>query len=300
MRSDFLIIGCTSSVGSRLLSLLLDQGFKVSGIRHSSPCQIKHENHTCTSLDILSTDPKTITSMYPSENLILASWITTPGIFWDSPINLEWAAAYKAVITDFQSHGGMKVIGIGSCAEYAPQEEAALSELSPTEPLTTYGKSKLDVFKHLSNSEGEYLWVRPFFQYGPDDDERKFISSLINSFRKNQEFTLQDPDGLRDYVYIDDVANVLVRLINKRAEGEFNIGTGSAVSNHEVASFVCKALEGKGKILVSRNVSKPKPVLASTEKLKREIGQIDWTSIEAGITRIIRAKNASQKGEVTA
>lgn len=299
MRSDFLLIGCTSSVGSRLLSLLLEQGFKVSGIRHSSPCQIKHKNHTCTSLDFLSTDPRTIASRYPSKNLILASWITTPEIFWNSPINFEWAAAYKAVITDFQSLGGTKVIGIGSCAEYAPQEKTALSEFSPTEPFTNYGKSKLDVFKHLSSSGGEFLWVRTFFQYGPDDDDRKFISSLIDSFQRNQEFTLRDPGGLRDYVYVDDVANVLVKLIIKRAEGEFNIGTGSAVSNHEVASLVCKALGGKGKILVSGNVPKPKLVLASTEKLEREIGQIDWTSIEAGIARIIRARIVSQKGEVT-
>lgn len=297
MKSDFLIIGCTSAVGSRLLVRLLNQGFKVTGVRLNSPCKVSHESHTCTSVDILNSDPQKIASMYPSKNLILASWISTPGVFWESPINLKWNAAYKALVTEFLSYGGSKVIGIGSCAEYINDGDGFLSEVSPTEPLSTYGKSKLDLFNHLSKSEVEFLWVRTFFQYGPDEDDRKFISSLIRKFRLNQDFNLHEPEGLRDYVYIDDVADVLMKLINKGSQGDFNIGTGYAISNYEVASLVLNALQSRSRIQIFGSTSKPTHVVASTEKLEKEVGPIDWIEIECGIQKMIEAKATSQKGD---
>lgn len=296
MKSDFLIIGCTSAVGSRLLIRLLNQGYEVKGIRLNSPCEVRHESHNCASVDILNSDPQTISSMYPSKNLILASWISTPGVFWESPINLEWNAAYKALITEFLSNGGSKVIGIGSCAEYLFDRDGFLSELSPTEPLTTYGKSKLDLFNHLSKSEVEFLWVRTFFQYGPDEDDRKFLSSLIKKFQLNQDFNLHEPEGLRDYVYIDDVADVLMKLINKGSRGDFNIGTGCALSNYEVATLVLNALQSRSRIQICDSTSTPKHVVASTEKLEKEIGPIEWIDIESGIQKMIEAKASSQKG----
>ena len=53
MTSDFLIIGCTSAVGSRLVVKLLDQGYSVGGVRLNSACKIKSKSHNCEPLDFL-------------------------------------------------------------------------------------------------------------------------------------------------------------------------------------------------------------------------------------------------------
>lgn len=296
MTSDFLIVGCTSAVGSRLLIKLLDQGYTVDGIRLNSDCKIKSKLHNCAPLDFLSTDPSSIVSKYPSSNLIMASWITTPGVFWESPLNSKWAEAYKNLMIAFKNNGGSKIVGIGSCAEYKPESSTALSEESVTDPKTAYGKAKLEVCHFLNQLELEFLWVRTFFQYGPEDNDAKFIVSLLNAFQKNLDFDLRDPEGLRDYVYIDDVVAVLYRLIAKGSKGVFNIGTGHSVSGYEVASIARDAMGRKGKILLSRDTSQVSNILASTEKLEKEIGPVEWSDVESGIKQVIAARTNSRRG----
>jgi len=296
MTSDFLIVGCTSAVGSRLLIKLLDQGYSADGIRLNSDCKIKSKLHNCEPLDFLSTDPSSIVSKYPSSNLIMVSWITAPGVFWESPLNSKWAEAYKGLMIAFKNSGGSKIVGIGSCAEYKLESSRALSEESITDPKTAYGKAKLEVCHFLNQLELEFLWVRTFFQYGPEDNDAKFIVSLLNAFQKNLDFDLRDPEGLRDYVFIDDVVEVLYRLIFKGSKGVFNIGTGHSVSGYEVASIARDAMGGKGKILVSREGSQISNIFASTEKLEKEIGPVEWSDIESGIRRVIAARTNSRRG----
>jgi nucleoside-diphosphate-sugar epimerase len=299
MTSDFLIIGCTSAVGSRLVIKLLDQGYSVDGVRLNSACKIKSKSHNCEPLDFLSTDPHMIVSKYPSRNLVMASWITAPGIFWGSPLNSKWATAYKGLMMAFKSGGGSKIIGIGSCAEYDFTGPASLSEESLSDPKTAYGKAKLEVRNFLNQLELEFLWVRTFFQYGPEDYDAKFIASLLKAFQQNQDFDLRDPGALRDYVYIDDVAEVLFKLILKGSKGVFNIGTGHSVSGYEVASIAHEALGGRGAILVAQGGSQVDNIFASTEKLEKEIGPIEWTDIESGIRKMIAARDVFSRGEDT-
>jgi len=296
MTSNFLIVGCTSAVGSRLLIKLLDQGYTVDGIRLNSACKIKSKLHNCEPLDFLSTDPSSIVSKYPSSNLIMASWITTPSVFWESPLNSKWAEAYKDLMIAFKNNGGLKIVGIGSCAEYKLESSTALSEESVTDPKTAYGKAKLEVCHFLNQLELEFLWVRTFFQYGPEDNDAKFIVSLLNAFQKNLDFDLRDPEGLRDYVFIDDVVEVLYRLIFKGSKGVFNIGTGHSVSGYEVASIARDAMGRKGKILLSRDASQVSNIFASTEKLEKEIGPVEWSDIESGIKQVIAARTNSRRG----
>ena len=287
MKCDFLIVGCTSAVGSRLLVQLLDQGYRVNGIRLNSNCKIKNSNHSCESLDVLNTDPQIIVSKFPSSTLLMTSWITTPGIFWDSPLNSKWAEAYKNLIVAFKANGGVRIVGLGSCAEYRLDDQSALSEASVTEPISAYGKSKLEVCHFLSQLEIDYLWVRTFFQYGPEDYEEKFFASLINAFQKNQVFDLRDPSGRRDYVHIDDVSEVLFRLIMKGSRGVYNIGTGHSVSGFEVASITHSAMGNRGKVLVSDPIPQAQNIFASTEKLEKEIGPIEWIDVKTGIQQMI-------------
>jgi nucleoside-diphosphate-sugar epimerase len=296
MTSDFLIIGCTSAVGSRLLIKLLDQGYSADGIRLNSDCKIESKHHNCEPLDFLSTDPTSIVSKYPSSNLIMASWITTPGVFWESPLNSIWVEAYKDLMIAFKNSGGSKIVGIGSCAEYKLESSTALSEESVTDPKTPYGKAKLEVCHFLNQLELEFLWVRTFFQYGPEDNDAKFIISLLNAFQKNLDFDLRDPEGLRDYVYIGDVVEVLYRLIAKGSKGVFNIGTGHSVSGYEVASIARDAMGRRGKILVSQDDSQVSNIFAATEKLEKEIGPVEWTDIESGIRQVIAARTNSRRG----
>ncbi len=293
MNSDFLILGCTSAVGSRLLVKLLGQGYRVNGIRLNSNCKIKNANHSCESLNVLDTDPQIIVSKFPSRTLLMTSWITTPGIFWDSPLNSKWAEAYKDLIMAFKANGGSRIVGLGSCAEYRLGGDSALSEASITEPSSAYGKSKLEVCRFVAQLEMDFLWVRTFFQYGPEDYDEKFIASLLNAFQKNQVFYLRDPSGRRDYVHIDDVSEVLFKLIMKGSRGVFNIGTGHSVSGYEVASIAHSASGNRGGVLVSDPISQAQNIFASTEKLENEIGSVEWIDIKTGIKQIIMRKNLS-------
>ena len=60
--------------------------------------------------------------------------------------------------------------------------------------------------------------------------------------------------------------------------------------------LVLNALQSRSRIQICDSTSTPKHVVASTEKLEKEIGPIEWIDIETGIQKMIEAKATSQKG----
>ena len=198
---------------------------------------------------------------------------------------------------EFKANGGSKIVGLGSCAEYKFESGSALSESSITKPLTAYGKSKLEVYRFLSQLDLDFLWVRTFYQYGPEDYPPKFIASLLSAFEKNLDFELQDPAGQRDYVYIEDVVEILYKLIIKGSKGVFNIGTGNSISGYDIASLAHRAMRERGKIVFSNEDLRSGKIFASTEKLEGELGPIKWTDVESGIKIMIAERMISRRGE---
>jgi UDP-glucose 4-epimerase len=110
-------------------------------------------------------------------------------------------------------------------------------------PVTFYAASKLAAESLLgvwSARSGVPLAVlRLAHVYGPGDTSGKAIPNFLNACLRGQRPVMRgDGSDVRDYVYVDDVADAVTRALEARAAGVFNIGSGAGTSIRELLAAV--------------------------------------------------------------
>ena len=99
-------------------------------------------------------------------------------------------------------------------------------------------------------------------------------------------------DMLRDFTYIDDIAEAVARIVERPHPGGparlFNVGHGSPVKLMDFVRAVERALGRKAQIeLAPMQAGDVPATYASTEKLRAEIGYAPATPVEAGVERFV-------------
>ena len=126
-------------------------------------------------------------------------------------------------------------------------------------PLNPYGESKNEFDKWaLSQSEQPYFWagLKFFNVYGPNEYHKgRMASVILHAFKQisergnvklfrshNPEF--EDGKQLRDFIYVKDVVNVCIFLMETRKHsGLYNLGTGKARTFLDLAKATFTALD---------------------------------------------------------
>ncbi len=126
------------------------------------------------------------------------------------------------------------------------------------QPLNPYGRSKNEIDKYILAQTGQppfWAGLKFFNVYGPNEFHKgKMASVILHAFRQIKETgkvklfrshnpNFQDGQQLRDFVYVKDVAQVILWLMrNKPERGLYNVGTGKARSFFDLADNTFKAL----------------------------------------------------------
>lgn len=150
----------------------------------------------------------------------------------------------KAMVTTKHNNwGGQDIVHVGSALEYG-KDTGDLSETLVCIPTTLYGKSKLLGTQQLTKYCEFYglkgVTVRLFSVYGPGEHCSRLLPSLINA-AKDQSLPLTEGLQERDFTYIDDVVEGLLRI---GAVGKSAIFNNGAIINlasgqlNSVRSFV--------------------------------------------------------------
>ena len=85
-----------------------------------------------------------------------------------------------------------------------------------------------------------------YLAYGPKQDVNRFLPIIINACIKNKKFACSEGTQLRDFIYIDDVVEAIIKsLINKNARGQIiNIGSGKPKKIKNLIKYIKKTLKG--------------------------------------------------------
>lgn len=290
MSKKVLILGCSGQVGSRLTLLLLKYGFIVHGVSGSKLCKINDRNHFCKKRNLL--DPRVSLNLdqLKPDVMVHTAWVTTPGVFWESPINDEWVTASKKIIQEFEQSGGKFLVVTSTCAEYSWETSKPLSETSETNPKLNYGKSKLELLNWMKDSKIPFLWTRTFFQFGLDEPNGRLIPSMVDSMLAGKKFEVHNPNDIRDFVYISDVAEVLSTLIHKEQLGIINIGTGTGFDISSLAQKIADQIGHKNLVRYCASMQPASVVVSNPTKLLSVVGNYSWTPIDEAISETIKAR----------
>jgi UDP-glucose 4-epimerase len=149
--------------------------------------------------------------------------------------------------------GYKKFIQIGSSIEYGKIRSPQLENIkNKQKTFSVYGNAKLLSTKFLLDLKKRFNFpvviIRLYLVYGPNQDINRVIPITISNAMRDKEFDCSDGTQLRDFLYIDDAINAIIKILkNKGITGEIiNIGSGKPSKIKSIIIKICKIV-GSGK-----------------------------------------------------
>lgn len=145
-------------------------------------------------------------------------------------------------------------INAGSSSEYGIKEKP-MSENDILEPISFYAATKASITLLCQVFAREYqkpiVTLRPFSVYGPREDEKRFIPTIMKAVIENKTIKLTKDSQRRDFIYIDDIVDIYIKTIfqGEKLTGQIlNMGTGLEYTNDEVVKILFRITGKKVKI----------------------------------------------------
>jgi UDP-glucose 4-epimerase len=180
-------------------------------------------------------------------------------------------------------------IGLGSQAEYGPLNKK-ISETDPTEPTTMYGAAKLAtsiLCQQISRQKGtRFTWLRVFSTYGPMEEPDWMIPYLIRSLLRGQKPSLTHCEQKWDYLFAEDAAEAVWKVVTTGAEGVFNLGSGRVYTLREIVEQIRNQIAPGMSLGFGEVPYRPDQVMHLEADIQRLVEATGWhpkTSLEEGL-----------------
>jgi UDP-glucose 4-epimerase len=235
--SRTLIIGAGGFVGAAIARRVVREGGEVVALSRRD-------------VDLLAPDAaQRLASLLKSGDAVVAAAARAP--CKEIAMMVDNMIMTGAMIGALREVGVSHVVNISSDAIYA-DEPLPLSETSPAAPTSMHGAMHLAREIALaSETKAPIAMLRPTLIYGADDPHNGYGP---NRFRRlanaNQDIVLfGEGEERRDHVFIEDVAEIALRVLMRRSRGALNIATGTVHSFREIAEQVVAL--GPNKVRIS-------------------------------------------------
>ncbi len=229
------------------------------------------------------------------ETVFHCAWEGVTGAYRNDPAQITRNVAGSLELFEAARDAGMTTwVGLGSQAEYGAVEGRLSEDLTPR-PVTAYGVAKLCLClmteKLCAMTGTRFLWLRLLAAYGPMDDPRHLLPSVINQLLDGRRPALT-PGGQRwDYLYIDDAAEAICRLaLNANAAGVFNLGSGHAPTVRALVEAVRDSIDPNLPLGFGDAAYRPDQVMhleGDIAKLTAATGWQPQVSLEDGLERTL-------------
>jgi UDP-glucose 4-epimerase len=180
--------------------------------------------------------------------------------------------------------GPLSLVLASSAAVYAPADGAHREQEDSLGTVDVYGYSKRwaeELAAGFAARTGTGVGIARLFNvFGPGETNAHFIPSLISQMKAGKSVRLGNLSSKRDYVFVDDVADALLRLARYGGDGQsttVNVGSGRAYAGHEVVEALAGLAEAGVAPVIDPSRLRPvdRPVLLADPTLAQKL--LDWT-----------------------
>ena len=181
----------------------------------------------------------------------------------------------------------------GISPKYMPTDEFHPLALLDTYTTSKVLSEKLCEFFYNSNCHLSYCTLRLFNGYGPGQSTGYFIPDMIEK-AKTGKITLNGCGITKDFVYIDDIVDAMIRALESCYVGPLNVGTGIQTKLEDVAAIIAKHF--KAELIVGLRLVNDKGPTCMQADITRIKSTLNWrpqTKIEDGLKATIKATEAS-------
>jgi nucleoside-diphosphate-sugar epimerase len=290
-----LVSGATGFIGRHCLPLLADKGYEVHAVTPDQPIPgvvavIWHQADLLNSREV----QKLMAEVRPCHLLHLA-WFTVPGEYWNSLENIRWLQASLELLQVFGRHRGQRVVVAGTCAEYDWRYGYCSETITPLNPSTLYGVCKHSlqlVLAALAEKMGfSAAWGRIFFLFGPFEHPARLVPQVISSLLKGGPAECSHGRQVRSFLYVRDLADAFVQLLDSQVTGPVNIDSGQPVALKEIIYQIATQLGHPELIRLGARTplaNEPHLLLADVSRLFQEVGWRPRYSLEEGLEETIQ------------
>jgi nucleoside-diphosphate-sugar epimerase len=130
--------------------------------------------------------------------------------------------------------------------------------------------------------------IRPFNVYGPGQNKQFLIPEILDQVEAGDVIRIRDLSPKRDFIYVDDVARIILRAIQTHTEGIFNAGTGRSHSVAELIQVIQKVFQTNLKVISadSARSNEISDTVADITRAKELLGWYPEFDLEGGIRKI--------------
>ena len=292
-----LVIGGAGYIGSVCAELLLDEGHEVAifdnlseGHRAAIDSRAKFvegdlEDRQSIEKALSTQRPEAV--MHFAANALVGESMQNPSKYFRNNI-----ANGLNLLDAMISVGIGKIIFSSTCAIFGPPERVPIDETIAMRPINPYGESKL-AFEKILRWYGEihrlkFVSLRYFNAAGASakfGEDHRVETHLIPNVLKvalgekpaveifGTDYETPDGTCIRDYIHILDLARAHILALGAAKSDFYNLGTGGGSSVREVID-ACRKITGRKIDIVekARRPGDPPRLIASSEKIKRELG----------------------------
>lgn len=213
---------------------------------------------------------------------------------WEEPhLFLETNVLGTSTALDFCRKQGCSMTYI-SAYIYGSDVINPISENSPISPNNPYALSK-KMGEDLCEFYNKYYSVsvniiRPFNVYGPGQPEHFLIPFIIKQIKETNEVKVKDLEPKRDYIYIDDLIDCIVKAKDYKLFDVFNAGTGKSYSVKEIIEIALKLSDKKHSIISESSTRKNEisDTIADINNAHSKLKWISKISIEQGLSELLK------------
>jgi UDP-glucose 4-epimerase len=189
-----------------------------------------------------------------------------------------------------------KIIFSSSASVYGEPLRVPVGEDHPTKPLQPYGASKLAFESLLSayfHSFGiESVSLRFFNVYGPRDEQQpvtRAVPHWIKSCLKNKPVILNwGGKQLRDYVFVRDVAQAHIDVMDLKGCRVFNIGSGTGIVMKDLLEEIIRLTRSKSAVVDGGDrAGDPARLVADTDLIFKAVGWKPKVKLRDGLAETV-------------
>lgn len=297
MRKKILIFGGTGFIGYHLAKQSLKRGFEVTSVSKNKPVKqryLKKVKYIIADISNKNSIEKKIKKNF--------QYVVNLAGYVDHSNKIKTLKSHylgcKNIANFFLKKKINRFIQVGSSMEYG-LAKSPHKENMKCKPQSAYGKAKFLSTQYLLNLYNRKRFpvtvLRLYQVYGPYQDLNRFIPIIINSCKYNKDFPCSHGRQYRDFLYIDDLINVIFLILkNSKTKGQIiNIASGKKIKIKKIIKKILKYYKAGNPQFNKINLRKEEQIkiYPSLYKIKKIIRWKARVNFSEGLKRTIQYYN---------